>query len=77
MKYFLLCLFCLFIGTESKYGYVTWVGNKAEITVSDYFADIPDVHVAKATFSNEVNNTGFVLFLITSTHIKLIIILSS
>ncbi|KAL0868828.1 hypothetical protein ABMA27_007189 [Loxostege sticticalis] len=59
MKYIFLCLFCLFIGTESKYGYVTWVGNKAEITVSDYFADIPDVHVAKATFSNEVNNTGW------------------
>ncbi|RVE52351.1 hypothetical protein evm_002989 [Chilo suppressalis] len=33
--------------------------GKAEISVSDYYADIPDVHVARATYSNEVNSTGW------------------
>ncbi|CAG9789569.1 unnamed protein product [Diatraea saccharalis] len=55
--------FLLFMGfvlvCECKYGYITWTGNKAHIAVSDYYADIPDVHVARATYNNEINSTGW------------------
>ncbi|CAB3248634.1 unnamed protein product [Arctia plantaginis] len=34
-------------------------GNEVTIKVTDYFADIPDVHVARATYSNEINSTGW------------------
>lgn len=57
-----LFIFGLFYNCESKYGYVVWSENKPVAKVSDYFADIPDVHVARATYTNEINNTGFVCF---------------
>ncbi|XP_047033955.1 putative phospholipase B-like 2 [Helicoverpa zea] len=42
-----------------KYGYVLWSGNKVTVKTTDYFADIPDSHVARATYSNEINSTGW------------------
>lgn len=44
---------------ESKYGYVLWDDNNVTVKLTDYFADIPDAHVARATFSNEINTTGY------------------
>ncbi|KAM3959356.1 putative phospholipase B-like 2 isoform 1-T2 [Aphomia sociella] len=52
-------LLLFFTTCECKYGFITWVGKKAEISVTDYYADIPDVHVAKATYRNEINATGW------------------
>lgn len=49
-----------FYSCDCKYGYVVWSGNKPVAKVSNYFADIPDVHVARATYSNEINSTGYV-----------------
>lgn len=54
----LLIFLIVFIFSEAKYGYITWHDNKAKVTITDYFADIPDVHVAKATYNNEINSTG-------------------
>lgn len=55
--YFLL-VFSVFRGCDCKYGYVIMKGDDIEVKVTDYFADIPDVHVARATYSNEINSTG-------------------
>ncbi|KAH9642306.1 hypothetical protein HF086_009670 [Spodoptera exigua] len=49
-----LCTIC-----ECKYGYVVWDGNKVTVKTSEYFADIPDGYVARATYSNEINSTGW------------------
>lgn len=50
-----MCMVC-----EGRYGYVVWNGSKVTVKTSDYFADIPDVYVARATYSNEINTTGYV-----------------
>ncbi|XP_034833984.1 putative phospholipase B-like 2 [Maniola hyperantus] len=44
---------------ESKYGFVTWSYGKAEVSVTDISAEIPDVHIARATYTNEINTTGW------------------
>lgn len=67
-----LFIFCLFYTCECKYGYVVWSDNKPVAKVSDYFADIPDAHVARATYSNEINTTGFVDFLFKTFVLRLI-----
>ncbi|CAH2094907.1 unnamed protein product [Euphydryas editha] len=59
MKYCFLLLFSLFIFCESKYGFVTWSNGNAIVSVTDNYSEIPKVHVAKATYSNEINNTGW------------------
>ncbi|XP_059047570.1 putative phospholipase B-like 2 [Achroia grisella] len=56
---FFILFIVFFTGCDCKYGFITWVDNKAEISVSDYYADIPDLHVAKATYRNEINSTGW------------------
>lgn len=59
------CFFFIFgslIVCEGKYGYVTDYNNEYYVNTTDYFADIPDVHVARATYSNEINQTGYVKF---------------
>ncbi|CAG4956869.1 unnamed protein product [Colias eurytheme] len=48
----------LIIICEAKYGFITW-SDKAVISVTDNFHDIPAVHVARATYSNEINSTGW------------------
>lgn len=58
LKFCFLFLFGSFIVCEGKYGYVTMHHNKYRVNTTDYFADIPDVHVARATYSNEINSTG-------------------
>ncbi|XP_052756530.1 putative phospholipase B-like 2 [Galleria mellonella] len=58
-NYFMLLFFVFFTGCNCKYGFITWVNNKAEVSLTDYYADIPDLHVAKATYRNEINNTGW------------------
>ncbi|XP_072929615.1 putative phospholipase B-like 2 isoform X3 [Epargyreus clarus] len=45
--------------SECKYGYVTWECGKAVGYTTDHQADIPRLHVAKATYSNEINKTGW------------------
>lgn len=60
--YFILLVFSFFSSLkfcESIYGYVTWNKHKAEVKLTDYYADIPDVFVAKATYKNEINSTGW------------------
>ncbi|XP_075982708.1 putative phospholipase B-like 2 [Anticarsia gemmatalis] len=58
----ILCILLMcgvfFVG-ESKYAYAVAKGAELEVKVTDYFADIPDVHVARATYSNEINSTGW------------------
>lgn len=49
----------MFIICESKYGFVTWSNGKAVVSVTDDYSEIPKVHVARATYSNEINNTGW------------------
>lgn len=49
-----------FIVCEGKYGYVTWTADVYHVNTTDYFAEIPDVHVARATYSNDINETGYV-----------------
>ncbi|KAJ8714282.1 hypothetical protein PYW08_007902 [Mythimna loreyi] len=44
---------------ECKYGYITWPADKVIVKTTDYFADIPDKNVARATYSNEINATGW------------------
>ncbi|XP_049878253.1 putative phospholipase B-like 2 [Pectinophora gossypiella] len=45
--------------SEGKYAFAVWDNDKPVVTVTDYFADIPKVFVAKATYSNEINQTGW------------------
>ncbi|XP_013190959.1 putative phospholipase B-like 2 [Amyelois transitella] len=52
-------LLFLFIGCESRYGGVIWGQDKAHIYVSDYLAAIPEVTVARATYRNDINTTGW------------------
>lgn len=54
-----LIFFSLFYACKCEYGFVLWSENKPTVTVTDYYADIPDVYVAKATYTNEINNTGW------------------
>ncbi|CAK1547522.1 unnamed protein product [Leptosia nina] len=54
----LINLLTVTIVRGTKYGYITWK-NKAVVSVSETIEDIPDVHVAKATYSNEINSTGW------------------
>lgn len=55
-----LVLFPLLLLCESKYGYVKWSSGNAEVLITDNYEEIPKVHVAKATYSNEINSTGYV-----------------
>lgn len=57
-----LFFFALFYSCESKYGYVVWSGGKVVANVSDHFADIPGVHIARASYNNKINSTGLVTF---------------
>ncbi|KAL4710855.1 hypothetical protein ACJJTC_012947 [Scirpophaga incertulas] len=45
--------------SECNYGYITWEREKPKISVNEYFTTIPDVYVAKATYNNDINNTGW------------------
>ncbi|CAH0728674.1 unnamed protein product, partial [Brenthis ino] len=54
-----LLLFPLILLCESKYGYVKWSSGNAEVLITDNHEEIPKVHVAKATYSNEINSTGW------------------
>lgn len=62
LKFCFFFLFGLLRVCEGKYGYVIGDHNDYYANTTDYFADIPDVHVARATYSNEINQTGYVLF---------------
>ncbi|XP_050353907.1 putative phospholipase B-like 2 [Nymphalis io] len=68
MKYSILLLFCLFVVSESKYGFVTWSNGKAVVSTTDSYKEIPKVHLARATYTNDINQTGWAfLELHTST----------
>lgn len=54
-----LSLFFIIKLCEAKYGYVSWKDNNPKVTITDYYADIPEIHVARATYSNEINTTGW------------------
>lgn len=57
-KWCIFVIITVFIVCECKYGYIVWPGSKIIVKTTDYFADIPDNHVARATYSNEINSTG-------------------
>ncbi|CAH2044861.1 unnamed protein product, partial [Iphiclides podalirius] len=44
---------------ESKYGYVSWINKKPVFKESNSPSDIPSLHVARATYKNEINQTGW------------------
>ncbi|CAG5004577.1 unnamed protein product [Parnassius apollo] len=44
---------------ETKYGYITWEENKAVFTETESSLDIPALYVARATYKNEINTTGW------------------
>ncbi|XP_038207015.1 putative phospholipase B-like 2 [Zerene cesonia] len=58
LRYQIIIFHILFIICEAKYGFITWSDN-AVISVTDNVYDIPAVHVARATYSNEINSTGW------------------
>ena len=58
MKWCVLLITRVLLVCECKYGYVVWPKDKIVVKTTDYFADIPDKHVARATYSNEINTTG-------------------
>ncbi|XP_050664376.1 putative phospholipase B-like 2 isoform X1 [Leptidea sinapis] len=43
---------------ECKYAYVKWT-DKPVITVIDNYSEIPPVNVARATYTNDINGTGW------------------
>ncbi|XP_023944608.1 putative phospholipase B-like 2 isoform X2 [Bicyclus anynana] len=42
-----------------QYAFVTWSFDKAIVSMTDNSSDIPDLHIARATYSNEINKTGW------------------
>ncbi|XP_026332845.1 putative phospholipase B-like 2 [Hyposmocoma kahamanoa] len=59
LKFCFVFFFGLFIVCEGKYGYVVGCNNQFCVNTTDYFSDIPDVHIARATYSNDINETGW------------------
>ncbi|KAI8424712.1 hypothetical protein MSG28_006666 [Choristoneura fumiferana] len=53
-----LCLVLLFGLVEGKYGWVVWTGSRMRVSASEYLAEIPDPHVARGIYRNEINGTG-------------------
>lgn len=49
----------LMMVSGSKYAFITW-SNKALVSVTSDPKHIPPLHVARATYSNDINSTGFV-----------------
>ncbi|XP_073950081.1 putative phospholipase B-like 2 [Choristoneura fumiferana] len=54
-----LCLVLLFGLVEGKYGWVVWTGSRMRVSASEYLAEIPDPHVARGIYRNEINGTGW------------------
>lgn len=54
---FLILLFTFFV-CDAKYGYVEWINGNAEVSITDNYKEISNVHVARATYNNEINSTG-------------------
>ncbi|XP_068619215.1 putative phospholipase B-like 2 [Battus philenor] len=57
-SYFILFLTIITI-CETKYGYVVWNNNKPVFLESATSSEIPAVHLARATYTNEINSTGW------------------
>ncbi|KAJ2944695.1 hypothetical protein O0L34_g4052 [Tuta absoluta] len=55
----LFTVFCFVVACEAKYAFITWESPTLEIGVTDYYADIPKLHAARAIYSNEINETGW------------------
>lgn len=59
IKLGIIAIYFLTVLCESKdYGFVTWTDDIAVASVTQSSFEIPEVHVARATYSNEINETG-------------------
>lgn len=48
---------CLGVASAT-YGYVTWTLDTPELTLTEHASAVPALHVARATYTNQINETG-------------------
>lgn len=52
-------LFNIIIVSDCKYGYAIVKDQEILVEVTDYYANVPDLYIARALYSNEINSTGW------------------
>lgn len=58
-RFLFLCILSVFNSAYGQYAFITWDNDEPKISLTDCYGNIPDVHLARATYYNKINETGW------------------